>query len=412
MLEMSKIDSLKAKNDWNGILKECGCTTKNISEKIITSLDIKLLLDVAMAYGQLSNLRRIKDKNTHKSIGYNTEEADNCFTCTKKIYERILKLDPLNPMALQSYAYNYYKYIISFFGVNEKQIKTMKSVDIIDCVKQINRLYDTILSINALSLPSQIKTRYRRGKAYSELIFNYPQYSIIKDIILSLTTSRNKLCYTAMQDFLFVIGSYYKLKPEQQKQAYSLYIKAKYTLGKLYFENSYDNAFSPIQDLDNKTLAEIFVDNPDSINLSYYKQWIHSGEFEKAEELLLSILKDYNITPYTKINMQTLAKNERKYPLSPRHIFYQLGELYAKWYRMCAIPNKKRNIKLSKAYSGIYFYFVAYQYCLWCKKLHIPCSFFDYISNRYDMLLRMSRIKENDTHMKNMYYLFEKILKK
>mgnify|MGYP002515408405 CR=1 FL=1 len=409
---MLDLGLLKEKNDWNGILKACGCTTNTISEQVITSSDRQLLLDVAMAYGQLSNLRRIKDKNTHKFVGYNTEEANDCFNCTKKMYQHILSMMPSNKVALQSYAYNYYKYIISYFGTNKKEIKSMNNVDIADCFKQISKIYETLLSIGTLSLPSCIKARYRRGKAYSELVFNYPVSSEAKSIIISLSTSRNKICYLAIQDFLFVIDTYEKLNKEEKESIYSIYVKSKYTLGKLYSENTYDNAFSPIQELDNKTIAEVFIKNPSDIDLSHYKQLVHDGEFEKAENLLLSILKEYGITPYVKMNMQALVNKDKKYPLSLRHIFYQLGKLYSKWYQICAIPNKRRDIKISKAYSGIYFYFAALQFCLWCKKLHIPCAYFDYIPKYLDILKRMADIKKDDTHIKNMHRLFENILKK
>ena len=58
-----------SEDNWYGILKAAGCTTKDVSPEIqemTKKKDIPTLLNVAIAYGQLSNLRVIKKKSAGK----------------------------------------------------------------------------------------------------------------------------------------------------------------------------------------------------------------------------------------------------------------------------------------------------------------------------------------------------------
>ena len=410
MIDTTNIELYKRTANWNGILKTCHCTTSSISDEILSSYDKQLLLDVAIAYSQLSNMRRIKDAKTHKTIGYNEKEADDCFVCANTIYDKVLVKDQRNTIALQSKAYNYYKYILYYFGVNRKEINSMQHIDIADCYKQINLLYKQLLTVPKLSSCSQIKARYRRGKAWSELIFKGFD-NIAQKIILSLTMPRYKIRLHAIVDFTFVIDEYQKLTENEQKSVYSLYIKSLYNLGKLYSTTVYDNAMQIIPNTGNKTILQIFAENSADKKLSEYRFSCKIESLSQSEMYFKNILEEYKIEPFKKIDMQTLVKNSKDSPISPKDVFYQMGNLYNKWYRIFAISNKRRDIALAKGYSGIYFYFTALQYCLWCKKLHIPHAHFEYVPKYMGMLTTIMGIKNDDKHIVHMHSLFKEILK-
>lgn len=410
MIDTTNIELYKRTANWNGILKACHCTTSSISDEILSSYNKQLLLDTAIAYSQLSNMRRIKDTKTHKAIGYNEKEADNCFVCANTIYDKVLTKDPKNTIALQSKAYNYYKYILYYFGVNRKEVKSMQHIDIIDCYNQMNLLYERLLNVPKLSSCSQIKARYRRGKAWSELIFKGFD-DTAKNIISFLAMPRYKIRSHAITDFKFVIDEYPELIENEQKSIYNLYIKSLYNLGKLYSAAIYDNAIQIIPDTGNKTILQLFIENPADKKLSIYRFSCKIEFLSQSEMYFKSILKEYKIESFKEIDMQTLVKNSKDLPISPKDVFYQIGNLYNKWYRIFAISNKRRDIVLAKGYSGIYFYFAALQYCLWCKKLHIPHAHFEYIPKYMGMLMTTMGIKNNDNHITHMHSLFKRVLK-
>lgn len=86
---------------------------KQLSPEIqeMSKKDIEVLLGIAMAYSQLSNIRwerftRSENKNS------NALEANDCFLRAVEIYAKILELDKRNVMAYQSKAYDFYKYVI------------------------------------------------------------------------------------------------------------------------------------------------------------------------------------------------------------------------------------------------------------------------------------------------------------
>ena len=71
-----------SEDNWYGILKAAGCTTSEVSPEIqemTKKKDVSTLLNVAIAYGQLSNLRVIKKKVPGKKREFNVQEANDCF---------------------------------------------------------------------------------------------------------------------------------------------------------------------------------------------------------------------------------------------------------------------------------------------------------------------------------------------
>ena len=413
MIDTTNIELYKRTDNWNGILKACHCKMNAISDEVLSSHNIQLMLDVAMAYSQLSNLRRIKDEKTHKTIGYNEQEADACFVCANTIFQKVLEKDPKNTLALQSYAYDCYKYLVDYFGINRKEVMNMPHVDIAKNFKKMNALYDTLLAVPNLGYPSQIKARYRRGRAWSYIVYSgYDERA--REIVTTLNVPYHIIRNHAISDLEFVVNTYAKITEAEQKPIYNLYIKSLFNLGKLFGTSVYDNATQAIPQLNNKTILQLFIEDPEKVNLSYYKFPGKINDLFPAEHYFLAVLNEYKVKPFETIDMQFFVKRtaNRKVPISPRDVFYRLGNVYNKWYRIYAIYNKRRDIMLSKGYSGVYYYFMALQYCLWCDKLHIPCSHYDYIIRNMNTLKRAISILDDDSHIQHMYKLFERVLDK
>lgn len=406
-----------SEDNWYGILKAAGCTTSEVSPEIqemTKKKDVSTLLNVAIAYGQLSNLRVIKKKVPGKKREFNVQEANDCFQHAITLYRQILSIDEKNVMGLQSMAYVFYKYIIAYFGVNKKEIEQMDNVSILDCFKNMTETYDTLFNLPLLPPVSEIKARYRRGKAWSEVLFA-PRSASGSTIIDTLGMSFYTVRRQAIADMMRVLKLYAALeKKKDLDAAYNVYIKSLYTLGRLFENSVYDNAYTPIQkeDGENTTIFNEFLKDPEQVDLTKYRPAKNLDYLEKAENCFQTILNTYEIERYSPIDMKKLAR-ESKYPISPRDLFYRFGTLYAKWFLINAIPEKTRQTQVSKAYMGVYFFFLANEYCLWRKKMNLPTPAFGYITDRLNKLLQAAAIDfYGDEHIKNMLSNFDTVLTK
>ena len=69
--------------------------------------------------------------------------------------------------------------------------------------------------------------------------------------------------------------------------------------------------------------------------------------------------------------------------------------------------------QLDKAYIGVYFFFLANEYCLWRKKMRLPLAKYDYILKEMNKLLKAAAIDfYRDEHIKNMLSNFDTVLTK
>ena len=123
-------------------------------------------LQSAQQYTMGTRFTRSETKNS------NALEANDCFLRAVEIYAKILELDKRNVMAYQSKAYDFYKYVIDHFtGKNKPALKNMKDVNIVECFDKMNATYDMLFAIDRPLAPvSEIKAKYRRGKAWGEVV--------------------------------------------------------------------------------------------------------------------------------------------------------------------------------------------------------------------------------------------------
>lgn len=419
-MDAAAIKKYKSKDNWYDMLKTAGCTAKQLSPEIqemSKKKDIEVLLDVAMAYSQLSNIRWERDSRGRKTKNSNALEANDCFLRAVEIYAKILELDKRNVMAYQSKAYDFYKYVIDHFtGKNKPALKNMKDVNIVECFDKMNATYDMLFAIDRPLAPvSEIKAKYRRGKAWGEVVLN-PTNPIGQKIRDHIQKSRTSMMIHAVKDLQRAIAIYESLEKKVDKDAaYNLYIKSLYTLGVLYTNNVYDNSLKKIQ-INNKNTSIFleFINNPETVDLTQYRPAQHLENLTKAHDCFQTILNSYNIERCTKIDMKQLAwEKEVRYPISPHYIFYRFGTLYAKWFLVHAIPQKTRYTQLDKAYIGVYFFFLANEYCLWRKKMRLPLAKYDYILKEMNKLLKAAAIDfYRDEHIKNMLSNFDTVLTK
>lgn len=404
-------------DNWYGLLKAAGCTTTAVSPEIqemSKKKDLPVLLDVAWAYGQLSNLRMTKKKKPGQKREFNVDEANACFEHAIALYEKILGIDENNIMALQSMAYVFYKYIIAYLGVYKKEIKRMSNIKVLECFRNMNDAYDKLFSLPFLPPVSEIKARYRRGKAWEKIVLSMKS-NVRATILDTLGIPYYKARRQVMADLMRALKLYEGLdKKRDLDAAYNPYIKSLYTLGHVLCNAVYDNAYTPMQTEggENTTILQEFMKDPERVDLAHYKPARNLEYLVQSENCFQEILNAYEIVRYTKIDMKHLARG-MKYPISPHYLFYRLGRLYEKWFLVRAIPEKTRRTQLSKAYMGVYFFFLANEYSLWRERQHLPISDSGYIMDSLNELLLASGIDyHKDEHIKNMLSNFDNVLTK
>ena len=291
-MDAAAIKKYKSKDNWYDMLKTAGCTAKQLSPEIqemSKKKDIEVLLDVAMAYSQLSNIRWERDSRGRKTKNSNALEANDCFLRAVEIYAKILELDKRNVMAYQSKAYDFYKYVIDHFtGKNKPALKNMKDVNIVECFDKMNATYDMLFAIDRPLAPvSEIKAKYRRGKAWGEVVLN-PTNPIGQKIRDHIQKSRTSMMIHAVKDLQRAIAIYESLEKKVDKDAaYNLYIKSLYTLGVLYTNNVYDNSLKKIQ-INNKNTSIFleFINNPETVDLTQYRPAQHLENLTNHFKLL------------------------------------------------------------------------------------------------------------------------------
>lgn len=396
-MELKTVKDLFSSNNWYGILKHFHCTPEEINDNILQHGIKEDLLNLAYAYGQLSNLRKTFNKETHKKE-YNLKETRACFDNACTLYDLILKKYPDNTMALQSSAYIYYNMIIGFYGTQNKEIKDM-GIDICLCFKKVNELYDRLFSLN-IQKPILIKAHYRKGKAYYTIFCKMTHRNIINRIGISVMQGRR----VAQHELEICLDMYKQLKSKEEKGAYyACYIKSLYTLGKVYSSFCYDNSMRVSDEYDNILLIRFMDDEKDPIVQKYYTARGSIKYLVVAEKLFLEILDSYKIDSYEPFDMKNFvkqyAKDKTTFPISCRDVWYQLGNLYSKWYRLVSMSIKDKKKCIGRAYSAFYFYTMAIEYCHWCRKLRISTSDYGYIYKRYQMNQMLSGIKNDDKHI-------------
>ena len=408
-MDTEAIQKYTLMSEWYKVLEEADCTPEKISDEINAmqaKKDVPILLNVALAYNQLSNIRWIDRKNKKS----NALEANTCFVKSIDLYSRALDLDSENVMAYQSGAYAFYKYIIDHFGVNKAEVKRMGNVDLVECFDKTNDMYDKLFALEKLAPTSELKARYRRGKMWAEVYLN-PIDKMANKIRANIRLTRSAILNHAIDDLKRAIELHDTLtKKEDKASVYDQYIKAWFSLGRLYDTSVFDNSNSDIViNGKNTTIFNEFVENPETVDLASYRPARSLYGLGKAEEAFLHILDEYHIEPYKKLDFKKLV-SESKYPISPRDVFYRLGTLYMKWFLVKAIPARTNKRFIGRAYTGIYFLFAANEFCCWCEELHIPHAKFKYVGEKLIALLAASGINWNtDSHIKNMLAPYPKV---
>lgn len=418
-MDSAAIKKYKDASQWYRALKAADCMITQVSPEIqemSKKKDLPILLDVAWIYGQLSNLRVTKKKTPGTKKEFNIDEANDCFEHAISLYQQILSIDKKNIMALQSMAYVFYKYIIAYLGVNKKEVKQMPNIKVLECFQKMNEAYDTLFSIPFLPPGSEIKARYRRSKAWEKIVLSH-KFKIGETIIDTFGLSYSEIRRQVIDDLTRALELYRNFDKKRDLDAsYNLYIKSLYTLGHVLYNSVYDNSYKTIQTEDgiNTTIFNEFLKNPEQVDLTQYRPARNLEYLVQSENCFQEILNSYKIERYTKIDMKQLALAKGlKHPLSPHYIFYRLGMLYSKWFLITAIPEKTRRTQLSKAYMGVYFFFLANEYSLWRKKMNLHVEGCRYIMDHMNKLLRATDIDfYRDDHIKNMLSNFDTVLTK
>lgn len=352
------------KSDWKKVLSLYGCQDFTLPQVLFSWKRwdlIKALENISYAAGQLANVR--KEKNQKGKFVYPVEKIKAARELALTALDVLLERDPHNTKGLHNRAYIYYNTVITS---NNKivQLYEEMGIDRLQDFEAAKAAYETILQIH----DQDIKANYRLARLYMTAEKSTGRF--LKDYLkkkyqIPACTFRRRL----IARFEKVLAIYEALTGEKAKKDFrSEWLKTLYDLGVLYTKQTF--IFFPQNP--GLTLETYLLDRKEGQPVPPYYQCGDDSLLDKAIHYLILIQQQYKISTKTKLHMQDyLCKAgdmHRKYPVSPKNIWYRLGEAFAYRYKMCSFY-KQETVQTQSAFmNAIFFYYLALQWAVYTRK--------------------------------------------
>ena len=328
----AKIDELKKKNDWEGIVKNY-----EPLETIETNADIwnnaYELGELAYACSKLGEPKNGKEKDkSHLAFVKKYREL------SIKYYLRCVELEPNNVKYISSIAYRYYLNVMELTKAKGRRDGNTK--------EEINNAriwFDKALEIR----PNSIANNYRKGKMIaSKQIENYQH--TCQDWTSETHKEIDKMTTEAIKCFEKVIIEYEKITDVNVKKRNSKeYIKTLYNLAKVYLG---------IVNIKYSNIGCYIIANKDMNN--YFEETNNRKKnicLVKAKELLekcFYMQTEINLDNEAEIIYSQVIGLNKNWDIEPMDNLYQLGVTYLNMYMIKkAKTNDYENIELYKKYA-------------------------------------------------------------
>lgn len=383
-----KADSLFTKqNDWKQILSLYGCQDFQLQPLLFSWKKwdlIKALENISYAAGQLANIRREKDKSGKWVYPIKNLNAARHLALTA--LDQLLERDPMNTKGLHNKAYIHYNTVIAS---NNKIVPIYKElgIDRLQDFESAKSVYETILQQNN----QDIKANYRLARLYMTAEKSTGRF--LKDYLQAKYGSsscafRRKL----IARFEKVLVIYENLSTAKAKADFrSEWLRSLYNLGVLYTRQTF--IFFP---QDNQLTLDTYLLNRDAYEtVPPYRQCGDEMNLRKAFHYLLLIQKEYHISTQGTLHMQDyLCKANdmhRVYPVSPKELWYRLGDAFAELYRLYSFH---REGNVDRAFrNAVFFYYLALQWAVHTRQSgNNAHESYDYIAKALNDILRLQHV--------------------
>ena len=376
-------------SDWKKVLSLYGCQQFLLPKRIFSwnSKDvIKALENISYAAGQLANIR--KEKGKKRKFVYPVESIKAARELALTALESLLERDPHNMKGLHNKAYIYYNTVITS---NNKYVQLYQQmhIDRLKDFESAKRVYESILQEHSRDLRAQ----YRLARLYmtaEKSTGRFLKEYLKKTYRIPVGIFRR----TLIKRFETVLSIYEDLPAGKGKSDFrSEYVKTLYNLGVLYTKQTF--IFFP-QQL-NLTLENYLLERGDVRDIPAYRQCGSIEELKKAFAYLKRIQAEYHVSVKHKLHMQDyLCKARdmhRKYPISPKDLWYRMGEIFYCCYKM-QLFYQQDAIQTQRAFmNAVFYYYLALQWAVYMKKSgNNRNEFYGYISEEVTKILRLQGV--------------------
>ena len=374
------------KSDWKKVLSLYGCQDFTLPQVLFSWKRwdlIKALENISYAAGQLANVR--KEKNQKGKLVYPVEKIKAARELALTALDALLERDPHNTKGLHNRAYIYYNTVITS---NNKivQLYDEMGIDRLQDFEAAKAAYETILQLH----DQDIKANYRLARLYmtaEKSTGRFLKDYLKKKYAVPACTFRRRL----IARFEKVLAIYEALTGEKAKKDFrSEWLKTLYDLGVLYTKQTF--IFFPQNP--GLTLETYLLNRKEGQPVPPYRQCGDAEQLKKAFGYLKQIQAHYHISVKNKLHIQDyLCKAgdmHRKYPVSPKDLWYRMGEVFACCYKMQSFYNQDAAQTQSVFMNAVFYHYLALQWAVHTRQSgNNRNEIYDYIAKAATDILRL-----------------------